>query len=123
MLGSPPLLFQDKWGYVSSLLDAEYGVLLWQVAPRQYQSVLFHRSVAHLYDLNLKNYDLRTIFRKGACSRLGSPSVAAATRLFCVCKMYACMYVCLYGVTLSKLTVYCVVKWSKLLKTTVAALS
>ncbi|XP_043228261.1 uncharacterized protein LOC122384688 [Amphibalanus amphitrite] len=56
---------QDKWGYVSSLLDAEYGVLLWQVAPRQYQSVLFHRSAAHLFDLNLKNYDLRTVFKKG----------------------------------------------------------
>ncbi|XP_037093214.1 uncharacterized protein LOC119113007 isoform X1 [Pollicipes pollicipes] len=62
---SAPGTSQDKWGYVASLLSAEYGLLMCQVAPRRYESVLFHNSVAHLSNLNLKNYDLRAIFKKG----------------------------------------------------------
>ncbi|RZF45454.1 hypothetical protein LSTR_LSTR009325 [Laodelphax striatellus] len=62
---NPRAMFICGEGHVLAIINAEYGIALGSIKPNIWQSILFHRSMCFLFQLNLSTKDLREVFKKG----------------------------------------------------------
>nr|XP_018904583.1 PREDICTED: uncharacterized protein LOC109035416 [Bemisia tabaci] len=60
----PYSLFLFAEGLIMCLLNHENGLLLGEVAPKVFQTVLFSSSICYMGDTNFANTDLRDIFKE-----------------------------------------------------------
>lgn len=62
---NPHSQFLRSEGQIMKIINAEYGLALAAIKKNRYESVLFHRSAATLFDCSLANEDLTSIFEEG----------------------------------------------------------
>ncbi|XP_046660041.1 uncharacterized protein LOC124353983 [Homalodisca vitripennis] len=71
---NPHLLFLRGEGQVMKIINAEYGLALGAIKKNVWESVMFHRSHVLLFDRNLANEDLTTVFKEGDKLRIVAAS-------------------------------------------------
>lgn len=62
---NPHSQFLRSEGQILKIINAEYGLALAAIKKNRYESVLFHRSAATLFDCSLANEDLTSVFKEG----------------------------------------------------------